>query len=67
MRVVYVAEDIRLAGPVAMNSATPPENTLYRARFLREARAASALNHPHIAGIYDYSETRDGQPLISYR
>ena len=65
MGVVYVAEDTHLARRVAVKFSTAsPENTQFRARFLREARAASALNHPHIAGIYDYGETPEGHPFI---
>ena len=65
MGVVYAAEDLHLGRRVAVKFSTAaPENALYRARFLREARAASALNHPHIAGIYDYGETPEGQPFI---
>jgi len=65
MGVVYLAEDTHLARQVAIKFSTaPPENDQYRARFLREARAASALNHPHIARIYDYGETAAGQPFI---
>ena len=65
MGVVYLAEDTHLARKVAIKFSTaPPENEAYRTRFLREARAASALNHPHIARIYDYGETPSGQPFI---
>ncbi|MGA2268456.1 MAG: protein kinase [Bryobacteraceae bacterium] len=65
MGVVYVAEDTHLGRRVAVKFSTAsPENTQFRARFLREARAASALNHPHIASIYDYGETPDGHPFI---
>ena len=65
MGVVYVAEDTHLARRVAVKFSTAsPENTQFRARFLREARAASALNHPHIASIYDYGETPEGHPFI---
>ena len=65
MGVVYVAEDTHLGRRVAVKIPTAsPENTQFRARFLREARAASALNHPHIASIYDYGETPDGHPFI---
>ena len=65
MGVVYVAEDTHLGRRVAVKFSTAsPENTQFRARFLREARAASALNHPHIAGIYDYGETAEGHPFI---
>src|ERR1700692_2977578 len=65
MGVVYIAEDTHLARSVAIKfSAEARENEQFRSRFLREARAASALNHPHIASIYDYGETPDGQPFI---
>ena len=36
----------------------------YRARFIREARAVSALNHPNIAMVHDYGETEADQPFI---
>src|SRR5579863_5722599 len=63
--VVYLAEDTHLARRVAIKfSGANRQNSHFRARFLREARAASALNHPNIAGIYDYGETADGQPFI---
>jgi len=65
MGVVYVAEDTHLERRVAIKFSTAArENAAYRARFLREARAASALNHPHIARIYDYGETAHGQPFL---
>src|ERR1039458_8830394 len=65
MGVVYLAEDTHLARQVAIKFSTAaPEDGQYRARFLREARAASALNHPHIARIYDYGETAAGKPFI---
>jgi tetratricopeptide (TPR) repeat protein/predicted Ser/Thr protein kinase len=63
MGVVYLAEDTTLGRHVAIKflSSTAKE---YRARFLREARAVSALNHPNIAAVFDYGETDDGQPYI---
>lgn len=67
MGTVYVAEDTVLGRRVAIKSinvpATPAQKN-FRARFLREARAASLLNHPHIATVHDYGETEDGQPYL---
>ncbi len=63
MGVVYLADDITLGRRVAMKflSTTTKE---YRARFLREVRAVSALNHPNIATVFDYGETSEGQPYM---
>src|SRR5690349_9889378 len=67
MGTVYVAEDTLLRRRVAIKSlklASVPGQTHFRTRFLREARAASRLNHPHIATVHDYGETEDGQPYL---
>lgn len=63
MGVVYLAEDTHLARRVAIKFLSSLDAP-YRARFLREARAVSALSHPNIAAVYDYGETEDGQPYI---
>src|SRR5574341_328458 len=66
MGVVYIAEDTLLGRRVAIKTliARGGANQHFRARFLREARAVSALSHPHIAHIYDYGETDEGDPYI---
>jgi len=63
MGSVYLAEDLHLARRVAIKFLTSTDHH-YRARFIREARAVSALNHPNIAMVHDYGETAEGQPFI---
>ncbi len=58
MGVVYSAEDLRLGRTVALKILSP-EAVLRedrRRRFLREARAASAVMHPNIAAIFEVGE-----------
>ena len=63
MGIVYTATDPRLKRTVAIKL-LPPELTrdeTAKQRFLQEAIAASALDHPNICNIHEINETDDGQ------
>ena len=66
MGTVYLAEDTNLNRRVALKflQAETAGSREGAARLLREARAASALDHPHIATIYQVGD-HAGQPFIA--
>jgi serine/threonine protein kinase len=67
MGEVFLAEDTRLDRKAAIKflPADLAGDPARRRRFLTEAKAASALNHPHVCVVYDVGETDDGLPFIA--
>ena len=63
MGVVYTAHDPRLKRQVAIKLLTADltRDETAKQRFLQEAQAASALDHPNICTIFEINETEDGQ------
>lgn len=65
MGVVYKALDLKLNRTVALKFLSEEDVAAAdRERLLREARAASALDHPNIAAVHTVEETADGRTFI---
>ena len=58
MGVVYRAEDLKLGRTVALKFLAPHMSVSeeHRARFVREARALAAIDHPHICAVHEIDE-----------
>lgn len=67
MGVVYRARDSQLARPAALKFLPPrlADSEEARRRFVREARSAATLDHPHIARIYETSTSDRGLHYIA--
>jgi tetratricopeptide (TPR) repeat protein len=67
MGAVYRAHDTRLHRDVALKFLPPDLTGALDAeeRFLVEARAAAALEHPNVCTVYEIAETEDGRPFIA--
>jgi serine/threonine protein kinase/tetratricopeptide (TPR) repeat protein len=63
MGIVYEAWDARLSRPVAIKTILRAADPQMRDRFVREARAAAAVSHPHICQLFDFGE-HGGEPFL---
>ena len=68
MAAVFRARDERLGRVVALKllASGLPDDGRFRERFVREARAVAAVDHPHIIPVYEAGEA-DGIPFIAMR
>lgn len=67
MGVVYRAHDARLDRTVALKFLLPQYalDPAAKERFLREARAVSALDHPNVCTVHEAGESEDCQPFLA--
>ena len=67
MGVVYKAQDLKLDRHVALKFLPQAltDNKEAKKRFVHEAKAASALDHPNICSIHEIDETPDGKMFIA--
>ena len=67
MGVVYRAEDTRLGRQVAIKLPHPEyrHDAAWKDRFLQEARAAAALDHPNLCVIHEVGEDAEGRPFLA--
>jgi hypothetical protein len=68
MAAVYRAFDLGLSRLVALKVLAPDlaDDNVFRQRFIRESRAAAAVEHPHIIPVFDAGEA-DGRLFIAMR
>ena len=65
MGVVYRGTDVRLGRRVALKFLRPSSEESMRQRLMREARAASSLDHPNICTIFEVDEMAAGEVFIA--
>src|SRR5215210_2898768 len=67
MGQVYLAEHVKMGRKSAVKVMNPGmvENVDAISRFNREAANASRINHPNVAGIYDFGETAEGMIYLA--